>query len=153
MMSAHNPDATVVGADFFESTRAYPVSRARLFRAWTSSDELARWWGPAGFTCTFHEHDVKPGGAWRFTMHGPNGASFENHSVYREIVDGQRLVFDHLSNPQFVASVTFLDEGAGSSRVRWRMTFPSGAELDKIKTFAIPGNEQNLDKLAAHLAG
>ena len=145
-------DAAVVGDTWFESTRAFPVSRARLFRAWTDSTELARWWGPAGFKNTFHEHSVRPGGDWRFTMHGPNGESFENHSVYREIVDGERLVIEHKSAPQFVATVTFVDDGAGSSRVRWRMTFATAAELDKIKTFAIPGNEQNLDKLAALLS-
>ena len=38
----------------------------------------ARWWGPDGFTNTITTFDLRPGGAWRFVMHGPDGTNYEN---------------------------------------------------------------------------
>ena len=29
--------------------------------------------GPKGFTNTFQEFDLRPGGRWPFVVHGPNG--------------------------------------------------------------------------------
>ena len=36
-------DESEIGADFYVSTRAFPVARARLFRAWTDPQQLAVW--------------------------------------------------------------------------------------------------------------
>lgn len=69
----HDPDEKS-----FVTARRFACSRSRLFRAWTNADELARWWGPRGFTNTFHAFDARPGGRWVFTMHGPTGGKFEN---------------------------------------------------------------------------
>ena len=44
-----------------------------IFRAFTEPDHVKHWWGPNGFTNTIHEMDVRPGGIWRFIMHGPDG--------------------------------------------------------------------------------
>lgn len=32
---------------------------------------LKNWWGPDGFTNTFHEFNLRPNGKWILTMHGP----------------------------------------------------------------------------------
>ena len=135
------------------SERTFDVPRARLYRAWMNPDEVARWWGPAGFTNTFHEFDPRPNGHWRFVMHGPNGGNYDNHSVFREVVENERIVFDHESPPRFHVVVTFHDvEGEPSrSRLLWRGTFPSAADLDKVKGFAVQGNRENLDRLHALL--
>ena len=42
--------------------------------------------GTEGFTNTFHEFDLRPEGTWRFLMHDPDGASYQNKSVVVEIV-------------------------------------------------------------------
>ena len=39
-----------------------------VFRAWTEPDHLKNWWGPAGFTNTFYEFDLRVGGRWRFMV-------------------------------------------------------------------------------------
>jgi uncharacterized protein YndB with AHSA1/START domain len=143
---------TEIGDRFFVTTRAFACSRARLFEAWTTPDELARWWGPKGFTNTFHTCDVRPGGQWVFTMHGPTGGKFENEQIFREVERDTRIVLEHLSQPRYVATVLFTDEGTGS-RVRWRMEFETVERFNQVKKFAVPGNEENLDKLEALLAG
>ena len=50
------------------TTRVVDAPRDRVFGAWANPDQLARWWGPEGFTNTFYEFDLRPGGAWRFVM-------------------------------------------------------------------------------------
>ncbi|MFH1497739.1 MAG: SRPBCC domain-containing protein, partial [Verrucomicrobiota bacterium] len=52
------------------TTRTIVQPRALVFRAWTDPKQLAVWWGPDGFTNTFHEFDLRPGGDWKFVMHG-----------------------------------------------------------------------------------
>src|SRR5262245_55974848 len=109
------------------NTRGFDCSRDRLLRAWTEPTELTRWWGPKGFTTTFHEFDLRPGGAWRFTMHGPNGVDYPNHSVSREIVAPERIVFDHVSGPKFRLTAT-LAEDEDTTRLVFPMLFDAVAQ-------------------------
>lgn len=135
------------------TTRVFDTPRERLFRAWTDPDDLAHWWGPKGFTNTFQEFDPRPGGAWRFVMHGPDGVDYPNESVFVEVVEPERLVFRHLEPiHEFLATATFEDLGGGKTRLTWRMLFESAAECDRIRRYVGEANEQNLDRLEAQLA-
>lgn len=60
-----DPDKEIV------ASRTVNASQELAFRAWTEPEHLKNWWGPAGFTNTFHEFDLRVGGKWTFTMHGP----------------------------------------------------------------------------------
>ena len=133
------------------STRGFNAPRELVFKAWTDPDHLVHWWGPQGFTNTFHEFDLRPGGTWRFVMHGPDGTDYQNKSVFSEIVKPERIVFDHVSGPRFQVTATFADQ-AGKTRVTFRMLFKTAAECDKVKAYAVQANEQNFDRLEAHLA-
>ena len=133
------------------TTRVFDAPRELVFKAWTDPDHLARWWGPQGFTNTFHEFDLRPGGVWRFVMHGPDGADYQNKSVFVEITKPARIVFDHVSGPRFQVTATFAEQ-AGRTEVTFRMLFETAAECDKVKAYAIQGNEQNFDRLEAELA-
>jgi uncharacterized protein YndB with AHSA1/START domain len=50
------------------TSRVLNARRELVFSAFSDRQRLARWWGPRGFTNTFHEFDLRPGGAWRFVM-------------------------------------------------------------------------------------
>ena len=43
------------------SSRVFKIGRDLLFNAWSDPQFLARWWGPKGFTNTFHEFDFRQG--------------------------------------------------------------------------------------------
>jgi uncharacterized protein YndB with AHSA1/START domain len=133
------------------TTRVLDAPRERVFTAFSEAKHLMQWWGPDGFTNTFHEFDLRAGGPWRYTMHGPNGADYPNESVFVEIVKPERIVLEHVSGPRFRLTITLAPE-AGRTRLTWRQRFPTAAECDKIKALAIPANEQNLDRLEARLA-
>jgi uncharacterized protein YndB with AHSA1/START domain len=133
------------------TTRLFDAPRELVFRAWTEPDHLAKWWGPKGFTNTFHEFDPRPGGTWRFVMHGPNGTDYPNEIVFVEIASPERLVLDHVSLPKFRLTVSF-EEVAGKTKVTFRQLFDSPETYGRIKSLALPGNEENFDKLASELA-
>lgn len=132
------------------SSRVFAVRREVIFRAWSDSAHLSRWWGPKGFTNTFHEFNMRPGGMWRFVMHGPDGVDYWNESIFVEVVPPERIVLKHLSGPVFQLTATFSDVGR-KTRLTWRMLFESAEECAKVRTYAAEANEQNLDRLEAEL--
>jgi uncharacterized protein YndB with AHSA1/START domain len=134
----------------FVHSRLIDAPRERVFRAFSDPAHLARWWGPTGFTSTFHTFDLRPGGAWRFVMHGPDGVDYPNESVFVEVLAPERIVFEHLSGHHFRMTLTFGDVD-GKTLVGWRQVFDSAAERQRIAGFVTEANEQNLDRLAAEV--
>jgi uncharacterized protein YndB with AHSA1/START domain len=136
------------------ASRVFSAPRDRVFGAWVDPDQVGKWWGPHGFTNTIHSMDVRPGGSWRFTMHGPDGTDYKNEMRYVEIERPSRLILDHVTGPNFRMTSTFDEEGSGT-RVTVRMRFETAALRDKtVKEFgAAEGLVQNLEKLELHLAG
>jgi uncharacterized protein YndB with AHSA1/START domain len=133
------------------TSRVLDAAREAVFAAWTDPARLARWWGPAGFTSTFQAFDMRPGGVWRFVMHGPDGTAYKNESVFVEIARPERITLLHVSGPRFRLTATFADHG-GKTLLTWRMRFDTAAECERVKVYAVAANEQNLDRLAAELA-
>jgi uncharacterized protein YndB with AHSA1/START domain len=136
--------------------RLFQAPRERVFDAWTQREHVERWWGPAGFSVTTDEMDVRPGGTWRFTMHGPQG-NFPNQIVYHEITQPSRLVYTHTSpgvdDPRFRTTVTF-DDWLGMTAFTMRLVFDSAGERDVVveKYNAVEGGNQTLDRLGELLA-
>ena len=89
------------------TTRIVSFSPEEIFHAFEDADLLARWWGPDGFTNTFHEFDFQPGGKWTHVMHGPNGIDYPNEAVFR-ITNIGHIVIEHISHPHFTLSVMFM---------------------------------------------
>jgi uncharacterized protein YndB with AHSA1/START domain len=138
-------------------TRVFDAPRDLAFSAWTDPAHLVHWWGPDGFTLTIHEMDVKPGGVWRFVMHGPDGRNYNNRIVYVEVARPERLVYKHVPEPgdepvRFDVTVTF-EEQDGKTHLTMQMVFPSKVARDHIvKTYgAEEGAKQTLGRLAAYV--
>ena len=132
------------------ATRLLDAPRDLVWRAWSEPEHLARWWGPDGFRNTFQELDFRPGGRWRFVMHGPDGTDYRNESVFVEIAPTHLIVLDH-SAPRFRLAFHFADEGGGT-RVTMAQRFETPEARERVRSFAEPGNEQNLRRLEAEVA-
>lgn len=133
------------------SARLLSAPRELVFRAFSDPEQLAQWWGPKGFTNTIHEFHFKPGGRWRFVMQAPDGARYENESEFLEVVEPERIVFLHLGPVhRFEMTMTFA-EGAEQTRLTWRMRHESAEEHARMKGFIPAANEENFDRLEAHL--
>jgi uncharacterized protein YndB with AHSA1/START domain len=139
------PDCEIV------SSRVFNASRERVFSAWTDPVLLAQWWGPKGFTNTFHEFDPRPGGRWRFTMHGPEKGNYENEAVFLEVDEPGLIAWDRISKPLFRVVTSFDEVDGGKTKLVFRMQFASKEECDKIRKFAPDKNEENFDKLESLL--
>ena len=150
-MNTRNNSAAKSSDREFVTTRVFDAPRELVFKAWTDPNHLSQWWGPKGFTNTFQEFDMRPGGHWRFVMHGPDGVDYKNHSVFVEVVHPERIVFDHISGPKFQVTATFTEQ-AGKTKLTFRMLFETAAECERVKVFAAEANEQNFDRLEAELA-
>jgi uncharacterized protein YndB with AHSA1/START domain len=132
----------------FVHARLIDAPPEQVFQAFAQAEHLARWWGPDGFTSTFHTFEFRPGGHWRFIMHGPDGANYPNENVFRDIVAPQRIVVEHVSEDHhFLLTVTFAGQG-GKTLVGWRQLFDTAAHKDAVAPIVSKANEQVLDRLA-----
>jgi uncharacterized protein YndB with AHSA1/START domain len=144
--------AAQIGDREIAITRILDAPQELVYEAWTKEEYLSRWWGPKGFTTTSQQFDLKPGGTWQFIMHGPDGVDYPNIHVFVEIVEPERIVFEHTMFPHFVATATF-EELDGKTKLTYRSVFQESEEtFDKIKTYAAPGGEQTMDCLEELLA-
>ncbi|WP_210490593.1 SRPBCC family protein [Rufibacter aurantiacus] len=132
-------------------TRVFKGSKELVFLAWANPEHLQNWWGPAGFTNTFHEFDFRPGGMWRFTMHGPEKGNYQNECEFIRIDAPSLIHWKRHSQPLFQVLVTFEEVTANATRVIFKMLFDTEKECSKIKKFAVDKNEENFDKLQVEL--
>jgi uncharacterized protein YndB with AHSA1/START domain len=73
--------------------RVLPVPRPLVFKACTEPDELAKWWGPRGFTAPSVELDPRVGGSYRIAMQPPDGDLFYLSGEFREVDPPAHLVY------------------------------------------------------------
>lgn len=147
------PAATDPSADReIVSTRVLDAPRELVWRAFGEPNLLARWWGPQGFRNTFEEFDLRPGGAWRFVMHGPDGTEYRMAKEFVEVAPPERIVMRH-DQPMHSFTMTIaLDEVAGGTRLTWRMRFDAAEDARVAREAITAANEQNFDRLEAQLA-
>ena len=139
------PDREIV------NIREVHFNRELVFRAWTEPEHLKNWWGPNGFTNTFHEFDLRPGGKWTFTMHGPDKGHYSNEAEFLKIVPPEFIAWTRHSKPLFQITVRFEEISKDITRVTFKMLFSSAGECSKLKSYAPEKNEENLDRLEEEL--
>lgn len=96
-------------------SRVVKASPATLWKAWTTPELLKRWWAPLPYVTTEVEIEVRPGGAFRQVMRGPEGDVHPCGGILLEMEENRRLVFtDALQpgyrpseNPFITAIITF----------------------------------------------
>jgi uncharacterized protein YndB with AHSA1/START domain len=86
-MAAHH------GGLRLELKRVLPAPRLRVFKALTSPDELAEWWGPSGFTSPKVEFEPRVGGGYRIAMQPPDGDLFYLSGEFLEVDPPARLAY------------------------------------------------------------
>lgn len=145
-----NPDERAAEVEIV-STRVLGAPRDVVFEAFSDPDRLVQWWGPAGFTNTFSEFDLRPGGAWRFVMHGPDGTVYELAKDFVEVVRPERIVLQHLQPMhRFRMTMIFTEQSRGTE-LTWRMLFEATEDPRALERFIVEANEQNFDRLERYL--
>jgi len=67
------------------SERSFAASVERVWEAWTNSELLDKWWGPLPYKAVTHNFSFTEGGAWRYTMEGPEGDKHYCINTYHTI--------------------------------------------------------------------
>lgn len=82
--------------------RFVPVSPARVWRAWTTPEELMQWFCPRPWKVVECKIDLRPGGQFLTVMEGPDGTRMPpGDGCYLEVVPERRLVFTDSLLPGF----------------------------------------------------
>ena len=104
-----------------EIKRVLPAARPVVFRAFTAPDELARWWGPDGFTVPSLEFNPRAGDSYRIEMQPPEGDPFYLTGAFREVDPPARLAYTFEwedPDPDDVETLVELSFGISTSRRR-----------------------------------
>ncbi|MBI5179674.1 MAG: SRPBCC domain-containing protein [Nitrospinae bacterium] len=128
------------------TTRVFRHPVTKVWKAWTSPDLIPQWFGPDGFTTTFHQFEFSPGGKWIFTMHGPDGKDYPNEAVFDEIIENHLIRYRHISKPEFDVEIRF-EEAREGTKLTFVQRFASKEIRDMIAVYAEPANEQIMTKL------
>src|SRR3982751_6799515 len=136
------------------TARVFDAPRELVWQVWTDPKHIEQWWGPNGFTTTTKEYDLRPGGVWLFTMHGPDGTDYRNDVSFTAVVAPELLEYKHGPSAIFNVSVKFDDEGENRTKLSMRMQFPTAAERDRTveKFNALEGQKQTLNRLEEYIA-
>jgi uncharacterized protein YndB with AHSA1/START domain len=140
-------------------TRMFDAPRELVFKAWTDPKCVAQWWRPRGFTNPVCELDVRPGGAIRIHMRGPDGTVYPMTGVYQEVVEPERIVFtsaplDAEGNALFelLTTVTFAEQGGKTKQILRARVIKRTAQAAQYLKGMEAGWTQSLEHLAESLA-
>ena len=153
-----NDDATVSLAvpNEIETTRLLKAPPSLVWQALTDPAHVGHWWGPTGFSTTTRRHDLRVGGHWEHTMHGPDGRDWPYFLRSTEVRPHEFLAWDHGTEeggePWFKASIR-LEPVEGGTRITLRHVFESAAKRDEIIAMsgAVEGARQTTARLAGYL--
>ena len=113
--------------------RLMAASPEALYRVWTDPETYPDWFCPKPWRAEAERIELKPGGANRVVMYGPDGEVFPNEGVFLELVPGRKLVFTDaftagwVPNPDsmMTAVITFEPQPDGKTLLTARVGHPS----------------------------
>ena len=108
--------------------RVFQAPPERLFRAWTTPEELKRWHAPGALTVELAEVDLRVGGRYRIHMREPGGAVHKVSGTYRVVEPPRRVVYTWQWEGDPVETqvmLEFIPKGAGTELVLTHGGFPT----------------------------
>jgi uncharacterized protein YndB with AHSA1/START domain len=130
--------------------RVLGAPRTVVFRAFSQPQELAKWWGPEGFTIPSVESDLRPGGHYRIVMQPPEGELFHLAGEFLEVEPPQGLAYTFRWEPpdpedrETVVKLSLRDLGGTSTE----LVFTQGDfATEARRALHEDGWTQSLDKL------
>jgi uncharacterized protein YndB with AHSA1/START domain len=132
-----------------------------VFKAWTDSEQLMKWWGPTEWPLAVSNLDLRVGGVWHYCLKQVDGPGESwGKATYIEIVPPERLVYrDAFSDadgnslpPESTGTVTFEDRD-GKTLTTISSLYDTKADRDSVvKMGVLGGMNDSLDRLAALIA-
>jgi uncharacterized protein YndB with AHSA1/START domain len=137
-----------------ELERVLPAARPSVFRAFSTAGELARWWGPRGFTTRSLEFEPRVGAGYRIEMQPPEGDAFHLVGEFRVVDPPTRLAFTFVwedpdpDDVETLVELSFRDRGEATAIVLSQGPFRTEARRELHRD----GWTDTLDRLAELVA-
>lgn len=149
MMAEPTADREIV------ATRVINAPRETVFAAWTEREHAEKWWLPDGGRT--HEWDAKPGGVWRYSQPGPDGAEYPFKVKFIEIDRPTRLVYDFGTDaegaPEPVRTNVTFEEENGDTKITLQLLFATAAAREEAAKYGgVGGAKAALNNVADYLA-
>jgi uncharacterized protein YndB with AHSA1/START domain len=100
--------------------RTLPAPREATYRALSEPEQLAKWWGPSGFTAPSVEFDPLAGRSYRIAMKPPDGDVFYLSGEFREVDPPAHLAYTFRWDPpdpddrETLVTLSLRDRGEGT---------------------------------------
>jgi uncharacterized protein YndB with AHSA1/START domain len=155
-MGASSDAATKAAERELVITRVFEAPRDLVFKAWTDPEHMVKWFGPKGFTSYILRSELRPGGAYRIHMRGPDGDDHWTQGIFHEIVAPKRLVMSgswadsqgNPTSPETILTLTFEDHDGRTKLTLHQAIFESVTARDAHRG----GWNSSFDRLAEYLA-
>jgi len=141
----------------FVITRVLDAPQDLVWACWTEPEHFAAWFGPEHFHTPVEsvEIDLRPGGAFKSTMVGPDGTAYPGEGTLVEVSPKERFSFteediDHPMMERQHTVISLNDLGDGRTELVIDVTMRC---VDEMIPMANSGWNSTLDKLEALLAG
>jgi uncharacterized protein YndB with AHSA1/START domain len=132
-------------------TREFDAPRHLVWKAYTTPDLIARWWGGEHGKVTSVEVDLRVGGTWRYVLAANEGFEVAFHGEYREISEPERLVNTEIYEgaPEGVGLVTTtLTESDGRTTLTQLCEYGSREVRDAVIDSGMEsGMQESMDAL------
>ena len=132
-------------------TREFDAPRHLVWKAYTTPDLIARWWGGSHGKVTSAEVDLRVGGSWRYVLAANEGFEVAFHGEYREISEPERLVNTEIYEgaPEGVGVVTTtLTESDGRTTLTQLCEYGSREVRDAVIDSGMEsGMQESMDAL------
>jgi uncharacterized protein YndB with AHSA1/START domain len=132
-----------------EMKRILPAAPERVFAAFTNPNELAKWWGPEGFSVPNLKFRARSGESYRIEMQPPTGDPFHLTGEFREVDRPARLAYTFAWEPadaddvETLVSLAFRDLGDSTEVALTQGPFENEARLQLHRD----GWRESFDKL------
>jgi uncharacterized protein YndB with AHSA1/START domain len=121
--------------------RHFDAPLEQVWKAWTDSNLLDKWWAPKPWKAQTKSMDFRPGGFWLYAMVGPEG---EKHWA--------RMDYESVSAPKnYVGQDSFCDEEGIKNEdmpgMYWNAQFTSSGEGTKVEVTITFTTEEQMQKI------
>ncbi|PTQ99539.1 uncharacterized protein YndB with AHSA1/START domain [Mucilaginibacter yixingensis] len=122
-------------------TREFAAPVEKVWKAWTEPELLDKWWAPRPWRTETKTMDFSEGGAWLYSMVGPEGERHWCRADYKSITPGS----------EYSAVDAFCDENGTPSgmapSMSWHLRFSSTATGTRVDITITFEKEEDLEAI------
>jgi uncharacterized protein YndB with AHSA1/START domain len=137
-----------------EIQRVIATAPSVVFAAFSTPDELAKWWGPEGFTVASLHFNPRVGDSYHIEMQPPEGDPFYLTGKFREVDPPARLAFTFVyedpdpDDVETLVELSFRDLGESTETVLTQGPFKTEARRELHRN----GWTDSFDKLEGFIS-